>query len=171
MRLLADGLSKKINVPVVVLNKPGAGGASGSWVAISLFERALGFKVTRVPYAGYAPTVTALMSGELDTASVPIPDVIEQHRSGKLRLLGVAAAERHFLALEVPIFREQGFDLVAGSWRCVIGPKGIPEDRLRFLTNSVLDVLKDPEFVAGEAGRVRLATGRRQGHRGTLEAR
>src|SRR5215510_14108145 len=29
MRLLADALSKKINVPVVVLNKPGAGGAIG----------------------------------------------------------------------------------------------------------------------------------------------
>src|SRR5688500_16599448 len=29
MRLLADALSKRINVPVVVLNKPGAGGAVG----------------------------------------------------------------------------------------------------------------------------------------------
>jgi tripartite-type tricarboxylate transporter receptor subunit TctC len=233
MRLLADGLSKKLNVPVVVLNKPGAGGAIGhreiaaakpdgytigmfasgglslpylnpqantidelqpiaffgedafalqasnasgitsvkdlaeraranpgklkngndqpggsSYVAISLFERALGFKVIKVPYAGYAPTVNALMSGEIDTASVPIPDVIEQHRSGKLKLLGVSAAERHFLAPEVPTFREQGFDVIAGSWRCIIGPKGIPEDRLGTLTTSILAVLKDPEFVA-----------------------
>jgi len=29
MRLLADALSKQIKVPVVVLNKPGAGGAIG----------------------------------------------------------------------------------------------------------------------------------------------
>jgi tripartite-type tricarboxylate transporter receptor subunit TctC len=29
MRLVADALSKKINVPVAVLNKPGAGGAIG----------------------------------------------------------------------------------------------------------------------------------------------
>lgn len=231
MRLLADALSKKIGVPVVVLNKPGAGGAIGhrevvnakpdgqtigmfasggvslpylnaqantldemepiaffgedayaiqasnasgigslkelveraranpgklrngndqpggsSYVAISLFEKTLGFKVTKVSYGGYAPTVTALMGGEIDTAAVPVPDAIEQHRSGKLKLLGVASAERHFLAPEIPTFREQGFDMVAGSWRCIIGPKGIPADRLRFLESNILAVLKDPEF-------------------------
>lgn len=233
MRLLADGLSKKIGVPVVVLNKPGAGGAIGhrevvtakpdgqtigmfasggvslpylnaqantldemepiayfgedpfalqasnasgitslkdmveraranpgklrngndqpggsSFVAISMFEKALGFKVTKVSYSGYAPTVTALMGGEIDTASVPVPDAIEQHRSGKLKMLGVSSAERYFLAPEIPTFKEQGFDVVAGSWRCIIGPKGIPQDRLRFLESNILAVLEDPDFLA-----------------------
>jgi tripartite-type tricarboxylate transporter receptor subunit TctC len=232
MRLLADALSRKIGVPVVVLNKPGAGGAIGhrevvtakpdgqtigmlasggvslpylnpqantldemepiaffgedpfalqasiasgigslkelvergranpgklrngndqpggsSYIAISIFEKQLGFKVTKVAYGGYAPTVTALMGGEIDTAAVPVPDAIEPHRSGKLKLLGVSAAERHFMAPEIPTFKEQGFDLVAGSWRCIIGPKGIPEDRLKFLETNIIAVLKDPEFV------------------------
>jgi tripartite-type tricarboxylate transporter receptor subunit TctC len=231
MRLLADALSKQIKVPVVVLNKPGAGGAIGhreianakpdgytigmfssggialpylnaqantfdelqpiaffgedpsalevgtasgigslkefveraranpgkikngndqpggaSFIAIALYEKKLNFKVTRVSYAGYAPTVTALMAGEVDSATVPIPDTIEQHKAGRLKILGVSAAARHFMAPDIPTFREQGFDVVVGTWRCIAGPKGIPEDRLRFLETNIVAALKHPEF-------------------------
>ena len=233
MRLLADALSKQIKVPVVVLNKPGAGGAIGhreiasakpdgytigmfssggialpylnaqantfdelqpiaffgedpnalevsnasgiaslkeyveraranpgkikngndqpggsSYIAAALYEKKLGIKVTRVPYAGFAPTVTALVGGEVDSATVPVPDTIEQHKAGKLKILGVSAAVRHFMAPDIPTFREQGFDVIVGSWRCIIGPKGIPEDRLRFLERNVIAALEDPEFQA-----------------------
>ena len=233
MRLLADALSKQIKVPVVVLNKPGAGGAIGhreianakpdgytigmfssggialpylnaqantfdelqpiaffgedpnalevsnasgiaslndyveraranpgkikngndqpggsSYIAAALYEKKLGIKVTRVPYAGFAPTVTALVGGEVDSATVPVPDTIEQHKAGKLKILGVSAAVRHFMAPDIPTFREQGFDVIVGSWRCIIGPKGIPEDRLRFLETNIIAALEDPEFQA-----------------------
>ncbi len=233
MRLLADALSRQVKVPVVVLNKPGAGGAIGhreianakpdgytigmfssggialpylnaqanvvddlqpiaffgadpnalqasiasgigslkeyveraranpgktkngndapggsSYLAVAQYEKMLNIKVTRVSYAGFAPTVIGLMAGEVDSATVPVPDTIEQHKAGKLKILGVSATERHFMAPEIPTFREQGFDVVVGSWRCIIGPKGMPEDRLRFLETNVIAALKDPEFQA-----------------------
>jgi len=66
----------------------------------------------------------------------------------ELKLVGVAATERHFMAPDVPTFREQGFDVVVGSWRCIIAPKGIPADRLAFLESNILATLKDPEFLA-----------------------
>jgi tripartite-type tricarboxylate transporter receptor subunit TctC len=231
MRLLADALSKQIKVPVVVLNKPGAGGAIGhreivnakpdgytigmfssggialpyinaqantfdelqpiaffgedpnalqvsvaggigslkeyieraranpgkikngndqpggsSFIAIALYERMLGIKVTRVSYAGFGPTVIGLMAGEVDSATVAVPDTIEQHKAGKLKIIGVSATQRHFMAPDIPTFREQGHDVLVGAWRCIVGPKGIPEDRLRFLEAAVLAALKDPEF-------------------------
>jgi tripartite-type tricarboxylate transporter receptor subunit TctC len=52
------------------------------------------------------------------------------------------------LAPDIPTFREQGFDVVVGSWRCLVGPKGIPEDRLRFLETSIVAALQDAEFQA-----------------------
>jgi tripartite-type tricarboxylate transporter receptor subunit TctC len=119
-----------------------------SFITIAMFERLLNFKVTRVSYAGYNPTVIALMAGEIDSATVPVPDTIEQHKAGKLKILGVSATERHFLAPDIRTFREQGFDAVVGSWRCLVGPKGIPEERLRFLESNILAALKDPEFLA-----------------------
>ncbi len=94
------------------------------------------------------------MAGEVDSATVPVPDTVEQHKAGKLKILGVSATERHFLAPDIPTFREQGFDVMVGAWRCIAGPKGIPEDRLRFLETNVIAALKDPEFAnkAKQAG-------------------
>jgi tripartite-type tricarboxylate transporter receptor subunit TctC len=88
------------------------------------------------------------MAGEVDSASVAIPDTIEQHKAGKLKILGVSATARHFMAPDIPTFREQGFDVVVGTWRCIAGPKGIPDDRLRFLESNIIAALKDPEFQA-----------------------
>jgi len=50
------------------------------------------------------------------------------------------------MAPDIPTFREQGHDVLVGAWRCIVGPKGHPEDRLRFLETNVLAALKDPEF-------------------------
>jgi tripartite-type tricarboxylate transporter receptor subunit TctC len=117
-----------------------------SHVAAAMFERALGIRFTKVPYAGFAPTVQALLSGEVDTASIPLPDVIEQHSAGKLRVLGVAAATRHFRAPDVPTFTEQGFPLISGLWRVIAAPKGVPADRLKILETRFLETLSDKEF-------------------------
>src|ERR671914_1259124 len=104
-----------------------------SHVAASVFERGLGIRLTKVPYAGFAPTVQALLSGEIDMASVALPDVIEHHNAGKLRILGVASEKRHFKAPDVPTFKEQGFPVISGLWRVIAAPKGTPADRLKHL--------------------------------------
>ncbi|MBU6188673.1 MAG: tripartite tricarboxylate transporter substrate binding protein [Betaproteobacteria bacterium] len=117
-----------------------------SHVAASVFEKGLGIRLTKVPYAGFAPTVQALLSGEVDMASIALPDVIEQHAAGKLRVLGVASSARHFKAPDVPTFAEQGFPVISGLWRVIAAPKGIPADRLKTLETKFIETLSDKEF-------------------------
>ncbi len=121
------------------------GGAS--YVNIAVIESTLGLETTRVPYKGYAPTVAALLAGEVQTATVPIPDVIEHHKAGTIRILGVMDENRHFLAEDVPTFKEQGFDVVVGSWRALVAPNGVPADRMKLLETKLLETLNDPEFL------------------------
>lgn len=231
MRMTADAASKRMGVPVVVVNKPGAGGTVGikevmsakpdghtlamiatgavfaqynnpnanalddmqpivffgddpsaitinprlpfksladlvahakanpgklkngndqpggsSHVAAAMFEKGLGIRLVKVPYAGFAPTVQALLSGEIDMASIALPDVVEHHNSGKVRVLGVASNQRHFKAPDVPTFQEQGFPLISGLWRVIAAPKGIPADRLRVLETRFMETLSDKAF-------------------------
>jgi len=76
-----------------------------------------------------------------------VPQVLEHHESGALKVLGVMAAERHFLAPDIPTFAEQGYDVMAGDFRAIVGPAGIAEDRLEILSNALVAVLSQPEFV------------------------
>ncbi len=118
-----------------------------SYISISVLENELGVEVTKVPYEGFAPTVAALLAGEVMTATVPVPDVIEHHKNGDLVLLGVSDTNRHFLASDVPTFQEQGFDIVIGSWRMIVAPQGVPQERLEKLEQALIATLSDPAFV------------------------
>lgn len=120
------------------------GGAAFTF--ISLYEKMLGIRTLKVAYGGYAPAVTALLSGEVQTISIAVPDVAEYHKSGRMRILGVSGPARHFLAPDVPTFKEQGFDVNVGSWRTIAGPKGIPAERLKALEKGFLDAMNDAEF-------------------------
>ncbi len=122
------------------------GGASH--LTAIVIEKKLGITLNKVPYQGFAPSVGALLAGEVQATTVPVPDIIQAHKSGQARILGVTADKRHFLAPDVPTFKEQGFDVVYGSWRIIAGPRGIPADRLKLLEERLLAALRDPEFVA-----------------------
>jgi tripartite-type tricarboxylate transporter receptor subunit TctC len=118
-----------------------------SHVAASLMERRLAVKINKIPYAGFAPTVQALLSGELDSITVSAPDVVQHHKSGAARSVAIAGTERHFMLPDVPTFREQGVDFIAGTWRFIAAPRGVPADRLATLEARLLETLRDKEFM------------------------
>ncbi|MGI9257275.1 MAG: Bug family tripartite tricarboxylate transporter substrate binding protein [Gammaproteobacteria bacterium] len=117
-----------------------------SHIAATLFELGSEIDLTLVPYRGYAPTVAAILSGEIESATLPVHQLIDQYESGDINILGVMAEERHFMAPDVPTFTEQGVDLVAGDWRAIYLPNGVAEDRRTYLENVFLETLADPAF-------------------------
>ena len=144
---IAEYMERARREPGAVKNGNDAPGGV-SHIAATLLEQAADVELTLVPYRGYAPTVAAILSGEVQSATLPVHQLIDQHESGDVRILGVMAEERHFMAPDVPTFKEQGVDLVTGDWRAIYAPKGMPADRLAFLENLFLETLSDPEFIA-----------------------
>jgi|APSaa5957512535_1039671.scaffolds.fasta_scaffold69068_2 tripartite-type tricarboxylate transporter receptor subunit TctC len=127
-----------------------------SHIAAALLESATNIKLRKVPYKGYSKTVAAVMSGEVNSATLPVNQLLDQHKVGEVRILGVMGTKRHFMAPDVPTFKEQGIDLVAGDWRAIYLPKGVPADRRSFLEKVFFDTMNDPEFqeAATKAGYV-----------------
>jgi len=121
------------------------GGAS--YISAAILEATLGVELNKVPYSGYAPTVTALLAGEVESATVPVPQVLEHAAAGDVRILGVMAGSPHFLAPDIPTFEAQGYDVIAGDFRAVVAPAGLPEDVAKTLSDALVEVLSSAEFV------------------------
>ena len=119
-----------------------------SYVAAALLETVLGVKLTKVPYKGYAPTVAALMSDEVQSATLPVHQFIDQYKSGDVKILAVMGTKRHFMVPDVPTFKELGFDLVAGDWRAIFLPNGVAADHRALLEKVFVETMRDPEFQA-----------------------
>jgi len=144
---LAEYVDHARSQPGVIKNGNDAPGGV-SHIAATLLARSAEIELTLVPYRGYAPTVSAIVSGEVQSATLPVHQLIDQHEAGEVKILGVMAEERHFMAPDVPTFREQGIDLVTGDWRAIFVPNSVPEDRRAFLENLFLETMSDPEFQA-----------------------
>jgi tripartite-type tricarboxylate transporter receptor subunit TctC len=103
--------------------------------------------LAHVPYRG-APT-TDLAAGVLDVSCDVIPAVQPLARSGRLRILGVAAPTRSSFLPDVPTVAEQG---IAGfsifTWSGLVAPKGTPAEVVNKLNRVVAKIVKEPEFQA-----------------------
>lgn len=117
-----------------------------SYVAASLMEAKLGIDLNLVPYAGSAPVVQALLSGEVQTATPSVTDLIAQHKAGDVAILAVAGAERHFMAPDLPTFTEQGVPLVTGTIRALVAPADVDPQAAAALEKALVSALNDEGF-------------------------
>ena len=117
-------------------------------IAMLAFEGATGMPpMIHVPFAGSGPGMQALLGGHLNLSVGNISESIGLLREGKLRCLGVAAAQRYPATPEVPTFREQGIALVAAASRGFVAPPGLPAAVLARLEAAFAEALADPAFI------------------------
>ena len=129
------------------LNYSSAGAGSTQHLAAELFKLRTGTKIVHVPYKGSAPSLTALISGEVQLSFVN-PVAIGQHiKSGRLRALGVAGAKRSALMPDVPTIREAGVEGVeVPLWFGLLAPAGTPGDVVHALAAAVKKGAQSPDM-------------------------
>lgn len=92
-----------------------------------MMSDAMGIPLTDVAYRGNGPSTTDLLAGVIEISVEAPTTTIEHVRAGKLRLLGLSAAERAPLLPQVPTFKEAGYpQLVASFWTALLVPAGTP---------------------------------------------
>ncbi len=131
----------------VVLGSGGSG--TGSHLAAELFMSMAGAKMLHVPYKGNAPSVVALLSGEVQVMFPTILTVKPHVDVGRLRALAVTTEKRVGAMPDLPTIAEAGLPGYESSiWFGVMGPAGIPSGIVARLNAEIVRILGIPELKA-----------------------
>ena len=99
-----------------------------------------------VTFSGSAESVTNLLGGHIQVISSSVDALVSHHKSGAMRILGVATAKRPAALPGVPTFREQGYDIVFGNWTAIMGPKGLAPAQVAYWEELLERTFKHPAW-------------------------
>jgi tripartite-type tricarboxylate transporter receptor subunit TctC len=87
----------------------------------------IGVDLLHVPFQGGAPLLTALAGGQVSAGVNTLTDMLEMHKSGRIRILAIPGAKRSPLLPEVPTFGELGYQqVIARGFFGIYAPAGTP---------------------------------------------
>jgi tripartite-type tricarboxylate transporter receptor subunit TctC len=128
------------------LNYGSAGTGSGAHMGAELFRYLTRTDITHVPYKGVGPAVADTVAGQVHMTFTTVPSVVSFVKSGQLRSLGVASAQRAPQLPDVPTFIEAGVpEYLMDYWYCLVAPAATPKDVQARLYGAVRDVMRLPE--------------------------
>ena len=134
------------------LNEAHAGVGSISYTSCTLFNAAMGVKITQVAYRGTGPALNDMLAGQIDLMCDQVVTYVEQVKGGTIKAYAIASNERSPALPNVPTTTEAGlpaFQLIA--WNALFAPKGTPSDVITRL-NAALDKALDDDNLRKRLG-------------------
>jgi tripartite-type tricarboxylate transporter receptor subunit TctC len=128
------------------LNFGDAGKGSGQYRNGAILMQRAGIKMENITYTGGAPTMVALMGGEIDATFSTYSGLNSIDRS-KVRVLGTTSEKRFPLLPDVPALAEapelSGFDEF--DWHGLLAPAGTPDPIVQKIRNDIAEILQEPQ--------------------------
>ena len=129
--------------------------SSANSLEARMFLLATGTSATEVPYKGGAgPATVGLLANEVQFMFATYSSTLTFAKQNRLRMLGILAPERSPSMPDIPTMREQGFDMVVGSWQGLFVPTGTPAPVVNTLFKVGHAAMKDAAVIKrlGDSG-------------------
>ncbi len=129
--------------------------SSANNLEMIMFLNATGTNAVQIAYKGGAgPAMIGLLGNEVQMMFVTFSSAVGFAKPGRVRMLAVVSPERNPALPEIPTMREQGLDMVVGSWQGLFVPKGTPQPVVNKLFKVGHEMMKDPQVVKrlGDSG-------------------
>lgn len=110
-------------------------------VGLILVEKAADIQNSWVPTSGGSEALAFILGGHVDIASSIPTTIASSVDAGLVRALGLTSAVRSKFLPDTPTFKELGYDVVSTSWLMIFAYKDVPEDRIEFMENKLLEAL------------------------------
>lgn len=105
-----------------------SGVGTGAQLSCLLAYKTAGIDAKAVPFDGGAPTLTALLGAQVDTACMQVGEAIENIEAKKLVPIVVFGPERVSPLPDTPTAKESGVDVEVTQYRFMTVPKGTPQN-------------------------------------------
>jgi tripartite-type tricarboxylate transporter receptor subunit TctC len=137
----------KANPGKASYGSPG-GGTAMHFMGV-MFSRAAGFEFTHIPYRGGAAAIVDVIGGTVPALATTLPNLVQPHREGKIRILAFTGERRLDELPEVPTFKELGYPaLVITETFGVFGSSRLPAGRQAELEGAIRTAAADPRVTA-----------------------
>jgi tripartite-type tricarboxylate transporter receptor subunit TctC len=129
------------------LNYSSSGSGTTQHLSGELFALKTGIKMTHVPYRGTAPSLTALISGEVSLSFANIPAISAHVKAGRLRPLANTGPKRSAQLPDVPTMKEAGVPGVeVVVWYGVFAPAATPREIVSKLGDAIARAARAPDM-------------------------
>jgi len=123
-----------------------SGNASMGNLSMESFKLATGTRILHVPYKGAAPSVAAVVGGEVQAAILALPPLLPQVKAGRVRTLAVTSPKRSAAIPDVPTMAEIGYpDAGADNWFGMLVPAATPVEVRERLHSIFVQAMQTPE--------------------------
>lgn len=116
--------------------------ASTPQFAVQVIGKQFGLDLVAAPYRGSAPMMADMLGNTIPAGVGSVPDFIENHKAGKLRVAAVMGTQRQAALPEVPTFTElgiKGFEEL--PYYGLFAPAGTPKAELDKLAAALQKVI------------------------------
>jgi tripartite-type tricarboxylate transporter receptor subunit TctC len=128
------------------MNYSSAGSGTTQHLTAELFKLKTGTNIVHIPYKGSAPSLTALLGGEVEMTFANIPAISAHVKSKRLRALANAGPKRSDQMPDVPTLKESGINGVeVVVWYGVFAPAGTPREIVNSLAGSMAKIAHNPD--------------------------
>ncbi len=132
------------------MNYSSAGTGTTLHLYTELFKLRTATDILHVPYKGTAPSLNALLAGDVDMTFATLPSILPLVKAGRLRALATTGEARSPLLPDVPTMQEAGIDdAEADVWYGLLAPASTPPPVVAKLAHAVAEVSRSSEFRRG----------------------
>jgi tripartite-type tricarboxylate transporter receptor subunit TctC len=113
---------------------------------VSVIGKKFGLDLQAVPYRGSAPMMADMLGNQIAAGTGSVPDFIENHKAGKIRVVAVLGAHRQAILPDVPTLNElglAGFDDL--PYYGIFAPAGTPKAAIDKFSEALAKVIAQPD--------------------------
>ncbi len=127
------------------INYASSGNGGAQHLFAAMFVSMAKINMVHIPYKGSGPARADLLGGQVKVGCLGISSIINFHKAGQLRMIGLTSAKRSADLPDIPTIGETIPGYEASLWSGVLAPRGTPPAVVSYLNREIQKLLQRPD--------------------------